>query len=154
MYALSIASLMLIFPVGCAVLEAGALAGLLDPDILGKWFVFWAVGGRLLVAGVRQIVNPRYTAEVILGIRAPEAQLIVRELGFANTALGITGLGSLIRPGGLLFTAIAGAVFYGLAGVNHALHGPRGRLQTLAMVNDLVACVILAVFSVYGWRHF
>ena len=28
------------------------------PIFIGKWFVFWAVGVRLLLAGLRQIVNP------------------------------------------------------------------------------------------------
>jgi hypothetical protein len=33
--------------------------------LLGRWFVFWAVGVRLLTAGIRQIAQPRFTAETI-----------------------------------------------------------------------------------------
>jgi hypothetical protein len=152
MYALSISTLMLLFPLGSAVIEARSTNGLADLHLLGKWFVFWAVGGRLLVAGARQILQPRYTAETILGIRAPEAQYVVRELGFANTALGISGLGTLIWPGGLTLASLAGAVFYGLAGANHAAHSSRNRLQTVAMATDLLAAAVLIVFVWSGWR--
>ena len=47
--------------------------GVLDVAIVGKWFVFWAVGVRLLIAGLRQIVQPRYTAENIPGVKDPDA---------------------------------------------------------------------------------
>jgi hypothetical protein len=35
--------------------------------IIAKWYVFWAVGVRLGVAGLRQMIQPRYTAVTILG---------------------------------------------------------------------------------------
>ena len=68
----------------------------------GQLHVFWAVGVRLFIAGLRQIVQPRYTAETILGVKDPDATLIVRELGFANTAIGSAGLGSIYLAGWVL----------------------------------------------------
>ena len=56
--------------------------------IVAKWYVFWAVGVRLSLAGLRQIIQPRYTAETILGLKGAEALFFVRELGFANVATG------------------------------------------------------------------
>ena len=35
----------------------------LTAGLVGKWFVFWTVGIQLFLAGLRQIVQPRYTAE-------------------------------------------------------------------------------------------
>jgi hypothetical protein len=91
---------MLIFPMASIGLEAFVQNhGALDVAIVGKWFVFWAVGVRLFIAGLRQIVQPRYTAETILGVKDPDATLIVRELGFANTAIGSAGLGSIYLAG-------------------------------------------------------
>jgi len=29
--------------------------------LIGKWFVFWGVGARLLLAGVRQYFQPAFT---------------------------------------------------------------------------------------------
>ena len=90
--------LMLIFPVASIALEVFVHNhGVLDVAIVGKWFVFWAVGMRLLIAGLRQIVQPRYTAETILGVKDPGAMLIVRELGFANTSIGSAGLLQRLR---------------------------------------------------------
>jgi hypothetical protein len=152
MYALSVLAFMLLFPLSSAVIEAHSLSGLVDIHLLIKWFVFWSLGARLLVAGARQIFQPRYTAEIILGIRAPEAQFVVRELGFANTALGVLGLGTFLSPGALTLASLAGAVFYGLAGVNHALHSGRTRPQTVAMVTDLLAAAVLVVLAWLGCR--
>ncbi|MOA50332.1 hypothetical protein D3C78_1733370 [compost metagenome] len=63
--------------------------------LVAKWFVFWSVGWRLLLAGFKQIVQPRYTANVILGLKTDEALILVRELGFANVAMGVLGVLSL-----------------------------------------------------------
>jgi hypothetical protein len=67
MYTATVIGLMLIFPAASIVFELILQHRVLDAQIVGKWFVFWAVGVRLLMAGIRQIVQPRYTAETILG---------------------------------------------------------------------------------------
>jgi hypothetical protein len=94
--ALMLIALMLIFQMASTMLEAFIRPhDMFEIAIAGKWFVFWAVGMRLFIAGLRQIFQPRYTADTILGVKDPDAMLIVRELGFANTAIGSAGLGSL-----------------------------------------------------------
>jgi hypothetical protein len=144
MYIAMLISLMLIFPMASIALELfmhGAEA--LNVAIVGKWFVFWAVGVRLLIAGLRQILQPRYTAETILGMKAPGAMFIVRELGFANTAIGSSGLGSIFLPYWTLPLAVIGAIFYALAGINHLTHKQRNKFQTAAMTTDFFAAVML-----------
>jgi len=116
--------LMLIFPMASIALEVFVHNhGVLDVAIVGKWFVFWAVGMRLLIAGLRQIVQPRYTAETILA-----------------------GLGSLYLAGWVLPVAVIGAIFYGLAGINHVTHRSRNPLQNVAMTSDFFAAVVLLIF--------
>ena len=117
--------------------------------LAGKWFVFWTVGVRLFVAGLRQMIQPRYTAETILGIKGEDSLLIVRELGFANCAIGSIGIGSLYFPGWLLPAGIAGTIFYGLAGINHCYHKARNPLQNVAMISDLFAAIVLLICIVY-----
>jgi len=113
---------MLIFPMASIALEVFFHShGVLDVAIVGKWCVVWAVGMRLLIAGLRQIMQPRYTAETILGVKDPDAMLIVRELGFANTSIGSAGLGSLYLAGWVLPVAVIGAILYGLAGINERI---------------------------------
>ncbi len=120
MYVSMLIGCMLIFPMASIAHEdLMRNTSVLDFAVAGKWFVFWAVGVRLLIAGQRQIVQPRYTAEIILGVKNPDTVLIVRELGFANTAIGSAGVVSIFLAGWTLPLAVIGAVFYALAGVNH-----------------------------------
>lgn len=100
----------------------------------------------MFIAGIRQIVQPRYTAENILGVTDPDATIIVRELGFANTAIGSAGLGSILLAGWVLPVAVIGAIFYGLAGMNHVTHRSRNTLQNVAMTSDFFASTVLLVF--------
>jgi len=82
----------------------------------------------------------------IAGVKDPDAILIVRELGFANTAIGSAGLGSLYLAGWVLPVAVIGAIFYGLAGINHVTHRSRNTLQNVAMTSDFFAAVVLLIF--------
>jgi len=122
-----------------AVLNSAAII-----PIIAKWYVFWAVGVRLFLAGLRQMIQPRYTAETILGIKGADALLLVRELGFANTALGSIGLASIVAASWRPPAAMAAVIFYGLAGINHALHGHRNKLENVAMVSNIFAALVLA----------
>lgn len=147
MYIVTVIALLLVVPL-CSILvqryffHSDAGLGLL----IGRWFVFWGVGVRLVLAGARQILNPRYTAETILGLKTAEPWIVVRELGFANLALGVVGFSSLFARTWLLPSAVAGAIFYGLAGINHLFTSHRNRLQNFAMLSDLFICAILLAF--------
>jgi hypothetical protein len=144
MYYFIVAAFMIVGPLLSIALEihdATALSGL---ALVVKWFAFWAVGVRLSLAGARQILQPAYTARTILGLTGNEVLLVVRELGFANLALGLLGLLSLRVPAAQALVAMAGGVFYGLAGLSHARRSHRNRLEAVAMVSDLVvACILL-----------
>ena len=150
MYVLIVIALMLALPLISIVAQIiftdhGALQGASTLAVVAKWYVFWAVGVRLSLAGLRQIIQPRYTAETILGLKGAEALFVVRELGFANVAMGSVGLASLFAPHWVTPAAMLGAIYYGLAGINHCLHQGRNKLQNLAMVTDLLAALLLAI---------
>jgi hypothetical protein len=51
-------------------------------ELVFRWFVFWGVGVRLLLAGVRQVIQPSFTAREIFHLASADAEVIVRELGF------------------------------------------------------------------------
>lgn len=150
MYYIAVATLMLAFPLASVGIEAATTNTAIDAALIGKWFVFWAVGCRLFLAGMRQIAQPGYTARVILGLKHDESLLLVRELGFANVAMGCVGIASLFVPSWRLAVALAGGIFYGLAGVNHAVQAHRNRLENVAMVSDLFAALVLLWVSVSG----
>jgi hypothetical protein len=112
MYVVMVAALMLVVPlifVAGQLLfnQHGMLTAVTIIPIIAKWYVFWAVGVRLDLAGLRQIFQPRYTAETILGIKSEDSLLLVRELGIANSAPGSVGLATLFAPSWLLPAAPA-----------------------------------------------
>jgi hypothetical protein len=139
-----LAATMIVLPLVSIVVQmAHGHHDALNVGIVLRWFVFWAVGVRLLMAGVRQMIQPSYTAATILGIKDPDATIVVRELGFANAAIGGIGMSTLLFSGWVLPMAMVGAIFYGLAGINHLGQKQRNKLQNMAMTSDLFAALVL-----------
>jgi hypothetical protein len=150
MYVTMVIALMLALPLISIVAQIvltdhGALHGAAYLAVVAKWYVFWAVGARLSLAGLRQIIQPRYTAETILGMKGAEALFFVRELGFANLAMGSVGVASQASPPWVTPAAMLGAIYYGLAGINHCFHKDRNKLENVALVSDLFAALVLAI---------
>ena len=147
MYLAIVVLLMGVFPAASVVAEAAFQHGGADLTVLiGKWFVFWSVGVRLILAGLRQIMNPAFTAQTIFGIHDQSAFAIVRELGFGNLSIGLLGACALFNRGWITPAALAGGLFYGLAGVEHLLKGDRNANETIAMVSDLLIFLVLAFY--------
>jgi hypothetical protein len=148
MYFVVIALFMLILPVACIAAEYGWLHTSADLVALtGKWFAFWGVGMRLGLAGLRQAFNPAFTAKDIFEIEDERVHPIVRELGFANLSLGLLGLLALI-PGWAMPAAIAGGLFFALAGWKHVSAPQRNLTRMVAMVSDIFIALVLAGYVV------
>jgi hypothetical protein len=149
MYLFIVLGTMLVFPLvswGVAALAVGSGAGLV-PE-LGRWFVFWAFGIRLFIAGLRQVFQPSFTAKEIFEIDDAKAHVVVQELGFANIAFGVLGLLAFVLPGWIQPASLLGAIFYGLAGLNH-IRKKKNSVEVIAMVSDLYAAVIFLSFFVF-----
>jgi hypothetical protein len=129
----------------------------LDPHaaplaLIGKWFVFWGVGVRLSLAGLRQIFQPTFTAKKIFHMDGDEALPLVRELGIANLAIGVVGIASLAAPSFVLPVAISAGIFYGVAGVRHISERGRSLNENVALVSDLFMFAVLALFVLFALR--
>ena len=118
--------------------------------LIGKWFVFWAVGVRLLLAGFMQTLRPQFTAERIFDTNAAAALGMVREIGFGNIAMGTIGALSLWLGGWLLPAAVAGGLYYGLAGLGHVVRCSGNAMERVAMASDFFIFAVLALFV--AWR--
>jgi hypothetical protein len=116
--------------------------------LVGEWFVFWAVGVRLLIAGLRQVVNPKFTAEEIFNINSAEPLILVRELGFANISTGVLGTCTIFNGGWVMPAAIVGGLFYGLAGLGHAFRKERNLFENVAMYSNFFVFFILFVYVI------
>ncbi len=148
MYFIVVAALMLVLPGISIIVEHGRGHDVALLALVGKWFTFWSVGVRLAIAGLRQITDPRFTAHSILGLKGHEAFLLVRELGFANFAIGTIAVCSVVLPSWVTPAALAGAIFLGLAGANHAMETHRNAKQNAAMVSDLFVAAVLIGYCV------
>ena len=145
MYFAMIILLMVLFPL--ASIAADYSQGGAGSDVAFmtvKWFLFWAVGARLLLAGLRQIFSPAFTAQEIFKINDSAAFLVVRELGYWNAIIGGLSLLSLWRPDWIVPLAIAGCLYFGLAGATHIFEHERGAKENAAMVSDLWVAAVLA----------
>lgn len=121
--------------------------------LIGRWFTFWAVGVRLVIAGLRQTIQPRFTAYEIFKVDGEAVFPVVREVGFGNLSIGTLGLATMIWPMWVLAGALVGGLYYGLAGCMHLFGRDRNLNENVAMVSDiaiavvLLACLVLSLMS-------
>jgi hypothetical protein len=148
MYFASVLLLLLILPVASVTIEVLGFRHDLTVFLTGRWFVFWAVGVRLFVAGVRQVIQPRFTAEEIFGIHDRASFAIVRELGFANLSMGLLGICSVFRLDWILPAAIVGGLYYGLAGAGHVFRKSKNAKEHTAMISDAFMFLLFLAFVV------
>lgn len=149
MYFASVILLMLVLPLASVAIDAvrpGSAVG--DMHLIGKWFVFWAAGVRLFIAGVRQVLQPKFTAEEIFEIHDSASFPIVRELGFANLSMGVLATCSIFRAGWIVPAALVGGLYYGLAGLGHIFHKNKNAKEYVAMISDGLVFLVLLIFLV------
>ena len=154
MYLLTIIFLMFVLPAASILIEIflfRSSAGVMP--LIGKWFVFWAMGVRLFTAGLRQSIRPRFTAEAILGIKGAEQFILVQELGFANLSMGIFGMGTLLVGNWVFPAALVGCLFLSLAGIRHLFSKGRNLLENSAMLSNLVVACLLFVYMLWPLVH-
>lgn len=149
MYLVSVIATTVILPLLATIIELVASPGADPLLVAGRWFVFFGVGIRLLLAGLSQIVRPGFTAKNLLGIETDDANQVVQELGFANTAMGIAGLVAYFFAASWLpaVAAIAG-IFLLLAGLRHLVKKGKSAMEWIPTITDLILAVVLLAFAV------
>lgn len=117
-------------------------------ELVGKWFIFFGVGVRLLVAGLTQIFVPSFTVDLL---QADSSVLIlVQELGFTNLLLAGIALLSLFKPNYRVI-GTAGAFYMGFAGILHLSRASSDMTsrETIALWSDLWICLVAIVYLAY-----
>ncbi|WP_162354579.1 DUF6790 family protein [Paenibacillus lycopersici] len=152
-YLYVVLAFMLILPVASIGIElAGRESVAFDMSLIGKWFLFWAVGVRLFTAGLRQALNPSFTAEAIFHIKNAEAHPIVRELGFANLCIGLGGVLSLWHPDWRMAVALIGGLYFALAALLHIVKRPVSANETIALVSDWWITLLMDAYLIYHYQ--
>ena len=121
-------------------------------SLMFKWFVFSGVGLRLLSAGLKQLINPSFTAKEIFKVNEENSFPIVREIGLANISFGFIGVLSFFLPQFRLAAATSGGLYFGLTGCLHLFNKRKSRDEVFAMISDyfiFFVLVILAVINLY-----
>jgi len=137
----------LVLPVASGVVELVATGG--DPLLVfGRWFLFWGVGTRLVLAGVVQVTRPSFTVRDVLGADSGSAIVIVQELGFANIAMGTVAVIGALVPAWWAAAAIPGGLFLGQAGLRHIAKPGKGLEERVATWTDLLVAAAMLIFVV------
>jgi len=144
-YFISVLLLVVVLPVVLFLSEYFIFHSALSFAVFAKWFIFSAAGLRLFVAGLKQAINPSFTARQIFHIESTDSYPILRELGFANICLGLLGISSLFKPEWRLASAFASGLYYGIAGFQHLLRKPVSKNEYFALWTDLLIFIVLLI---------
>lgn len=148
LYIISVSILTFIFPVIGFVCDQLTSKTPMTFELCGKWFIFSAVGLRLFLAGIKQVKNPEFTANQIFHIDSPESYPILRELGFANICFGLVAIVSLFKPDWRIVSAFASGIYYGIAGLQHAIKKNAGINEKFALWTDLFIFIVLLLYFI------
>ena len=147
-YLATVLVLMGVLPAASILVERSTGEGAGGWDLAFRWFVFWGIGVRLLLAGLRQVIQPSFTAREIFHLASADAEVIVRELGFANLCLGLAAAISGFVPGWRMGAALSGGLYFGIAGAMHVAKRPATPNEWVALISDLfIFAVVTACFA-------
>ncbi len=150
-YLVSILLFMVLLPIGCIIIQWSGQTTPPGWPLIGKWFVFWPVGIRLFIAGLRQATKPAFTAREIFHLKSDDSFPIIKELGFANISMGGMAILSFIFPAWRIPAAAAGGLYFGLAGFLHLFKKRDSTNETIAMVSDLYIFLLMAMYLIATW---
>jgi len=68
-----------------------------------------------------------------------------------NLSMGTLGICSLYHPSWIVSAALVGGLYYGLAGLLHALRRGKNAIEQTATISDAFAFLMLLVVVVRGW---
>lgn len=147
----TVVGLMLVLPLVSMALARCAFASRADGwELAGRWFVFWGIGVRLASAGVKQCAQPKFTARNIFHLTSPDAEVIVRELGFANICMGLGAVISGFVPSWRMCAAFVGGTYFGIAGAMHVIKRPATPNEWVALLSDVFIFVVAAAIVAHG----
>jgi hypothetical protein len=150
LYFINVLTTMLIIPALFIVADVSRHKAPLDVGLAGKYFIGWAIGARLLIAGFRQALRPELTAEQIFNIRdSIECLPFIRELGFANICMGAMAMISLFHEEWRLAAAVTGGLYFGLAGFLHLFRKTAGFNEQVAKISDLFIFGLALLYTIF-----
>jgi hypothetical protein len=139
-------SLIVLLPVLSIICEFKIEHSAINWELTGKWFIFWAIGMRLFLSGIRQASSPEFTVTKIFRVRNRETFILNRRLGFASIALGIMGILSVINDEWRMIAAITSGVFFGLSVIQDATGKIVNLVEISVLIFDVLTFCVLGLF--------
>jgi len=115
-------------------------------EIIGNWFIFWSIGIRLFTAGLMQIFNPVYTAN-LLRLNLNDF-IVIRELGLSNLSIGLLGIISFYKHGLQKYVCIYILIFFSGASIIHIT-----RLLQYSNFDEIITLItniFIIMISIFG----
>jgi hypothetical protein len=121
--------LTVLLPFAAVCIEAFGKRDKVSVSVIEKWFLFFAVGIRFLVRGIKQ---------------ATESRLQTNE-GLGNLSLGVVALISLLVPSWRNVTAFGSDLYFGAAALSCFLAKPGGPNETFTLISNTCIFLILMI---------
>ena len=116
--------------------------------LIGKWFAFWAIGVRLMLAGCTQLASRRSKSRDVFAARE-DSKIVKKATGVADIVLAAMGfLCFEIGEASLLATITLG-IYMGLACLQQDFKKPATITGWINMVYDLIVFAVIATCLVF-----
>lgn len=149
MFEVSVILFFYILPTISIIINVMSEEDKLIAEIIVKWCVFWGVGLRLFTCGLKQSLQPSFTANDIFGVYDEKAYPIVRELGFANICTGLCGTISLFNEKFRIAAIMIGGLYYFLALLQHIFRKQKSETEAFVTITDLSIFLEICIPTVY-----
>lgn len=114
--------------------------------LVGKWFIFWTVGIRFLVAGFTQVIRQGRGALILQGDTTGGFGKV---LGLVKMLLAGMAFLCVMKDSWSLLAAITVGVYVGLAGFQHDFKKPNTAEGWISMVYDMIVFTVITTCLVF-----
>ncbi len=108
-----------LFPIITAIIDIKTSNNKFDDyNIWYKWFLFWTIGIRLFLIGIKKVIYPLFYIKKVYKSYCNQPN-IIRDFGFSYISIGILGILSIFNRSWQFPTFITGLILYSLIGLNY-----------------------------------
>lgn len=123
--------------------EAIRSDGRILATVIEKWFLFFAIGMRFLLGGIRRTARIKFRTGKIFHIEKRKCCPVLRELGITNFSFGTVAVISFFIPSWRNITAFGSCLYYGAAAFSELLIKQAGMNHVFMLFSNVCIFLIL-----------
>ena len=120
----------------------------ITPALLGRWFILWVVGIRLLVVGFAKVIHSGRKGNAVL-LNSDDGIGLSKITGLAKMALAGLGFLCVAYDQWSLLPTITVGIYLGLAGFQHDFKKPTTSEGWISMSYDMIVCTVITTCLVF-----